>query len=168
MSFFIPVENMLGIQPIGTTSTTQNHPVGMEIRAFDQTIGTGEFIYLKGVVGTVVGSLVTYDIANSTTALSPNTANLGQPVAVSMSANVALGFGWYQIGGPAVISKITTVNFLPTVRVYQSATTGSVTSLSAAGKEIVNCRTTNAATVASAVTTINVIIDRPFMQGVIT
>jgi len=164
MSNFIPTENALGIQPIGLSSTVQNHPLGTIVRAYDSTLGQGEFIYLKGIASTVVGSLVTFDVAGGITALSPNTANLGQPVAVAMSANVASQYGWYQISGPAVIKK-TAVKVSPSVALFQSGTTGRVMPTVASGKEVLNCRSTNAATVASATSTISAIIDRPFLQG---
>ena len=54
MAFKI-TENSLGWQPIANTSTTQRHALGTIVRAEDPTFGEGEFIYLKGVVSTVVG-----------------------------------------------------------------------------------------------------------------
>jgi hypothetical protein len=97
---FIHTENMLGLQPIATTDTTQNHPLGTIVRATDPTYGAGEFIYLKGVVSTVVGSWVTYNMDDGSTALL--VANAIGPVAVAMSINVASQYGWYQIQGKAV------------------------------------------------------------------
>lgn len=164
---FTPVTTLLGLQPIAITSTVQNHPEGFIIEAQDPTFGGGEFIYLKGVASTVVGNLVTYDPVNHTTTLSPNSANLAQPVAVAMSANVANQWGWYQIQGAAVIKK-TTAKVSPNVALYQSATTGRVQATAASGKQLVNARTVNAATVASATSTITALLDRPFLQGAIT
>jgi hypothetical protein len=159
-------ENRIGLQPITFTSTVQNCEEGTIERAFDSTYGGGEFIYLKGCANTVAGMLVVYDAVNHTTTLTPNTANLNQPVAVAMSANVANQWGWYQIDGPAIIKK-TAVKVSPNVPVYQSATIGRVMSTAASGKQLVNARTVNAATVASATSTITVLIDRPFLQGAI-
>src|SRR4029077_7611245 len=106
---FIPVSPQLGIQPIASTSTTQNNTLGAVIRAQDPTYGEGEFIYLKGCASTVPGSMVTWGGATTgvptyQTALEPSTANLAQPLAVAMSANLATGYGWYQIGGAAVVA----------------------------------------------------------------
>tara|TARA_R110002073_G_scaffold126244_1_gene271020 strand:+ start:715 stop:1218 length:504 start_codon:yes stop_codon:yes gene_type:complete len=88
-------------QAIDETSTTQKAPLGMIVLAEDQATtgyGVGEFIYLKGVASTLVGSFVTI-ADNQTTALA--VANgIGQ-VAVAMSINVASQFGWYQISGQA-------------------------------------------------------------------
>jgi hypothetical protein len=77
-------------------------PLGTIVSAVDPTYGTGEFIFLKGVASTVVGSLVTYDQTLATTTLAPATGGNG-PVAVAMSANVASQYGWYQIAGAAAV-----------------------------------------------------------------
>src|SRR2546430_988888 len=88
-------------QPIATTNAypavspaTQDIHLGRIVRAIDPTYGEGEFIYLLGVASTVVGSVVTWDGATTgtptyQTVLAPSTANLAQPLAVAMSANVA-------------------------------------------------------------------------------
>jgi hypothetical protein len=96
--------------------------------------------------------------------LGPTTSTKnGNPIAVAMSANVAGQFGWYQIGGVAVIKK-TAVKVNPSVLVYISATAGRVSSVSVLGQVLMNAKTVNAATVASATSTINVLIDRPFLD----
>ena len=161
---YTPIDSILGIQPIAVSSTTQNHPEGLIVNAYDATLGGGEFIYLKGVASTIVGSLVVYDPVNHTTTLAPNTANLDQPCAVAMSANVALAWGWYQVAGAAVIKK-TAFSVNPNVPVYLSSTTGRVAAAQANGKQVVNARTVNAATVASATSTVTVLVQRPFLQG---
>ena len=164
---FTLMENLLGLQPIALSSAVQNHPEGTVVRALDPTLGGGEFIYLKGVVGTTTGMAVTYDPVNHTTTLVPTAADnkLAQPIAVAMSANVASQWGWYQIGGCAVIKK-TATKVLANVALYLSGTAGRLQSLSAhSGAQVLNCRTVNAASVLSAVSTITAVIDRPFLQG---
>lgn len=89
----------IGNQQIADTSTTQNHPLGTIVSAHDPAIGSGEFVYLQGVASTVVGSWVTYNTDDFSTALILPDA-IG-PVAVAMSANVASQYGWYQINGKA-------------------------------------------------------------------
>jgi hypothetical protein len=166
---WIVTNNRLGVQPIELTSTTQACDEGTIVSAYDSagTYGGGEFIYLKGVDSTVVGSLVQYDPVMHTTTLTPNTANLDAPVAVAMSANVSSHWGWYQIQGAAVIKK-TATKVAPNVPVYQSATTGRVMATAASGKQLMNARSINAAaTVASATSTVTVIIDRPFLMGAV-
>jgi len=55
------------------------------------------------------------------------------------------------------------------VPLYLSGVTaGRVTSLASAGRQILNCTAVNAASVASAVSTITALIQRPFAQGQIT
>lgn len=161
---YTPTNNRLGVQPIGLNSTTQNETLGTIVDAEDPTFGFGEFIYLKGVASTVVGSLVTYDPVNATTTLCPNTANLAQPVAVAMSANVALQYGWYQISGVAVIKK-TAVKVSPNVAVYISTTIGRIRGSAASGKQLLGARSVNAATVTTITSTVNVLINRPHAQG---
>jgi len=167
----------LGLMPIANTdsgvtqpnasSATPTLPMypGMVARAFDPTYGEGEFILLAGVASTVVGSIVTYNSTSFTTTLAPNTANLAQPVAVAMAANTSAStWGWYQIGGVAVVKK-TGVPVSPTVAIYLSATAGRVKSTAASGKQILGARSANAATVAAGTSTVQVIIDRPHAQG---
>jgi len=93
-------------QDIDQTSTVQNNPLGLVVKARDiseaTAYGTGEFIYLKGVVSTVVGSVVTYNEAHQT-ALLVELAAVG-PVAVAMSINVAANWGWYQRVGIAYMA----------------------------------------------------------------
>ena len=140
--------------------------LGQVARAFDPTYGEGEFILLVGVASTVVGSLVSYNATTYQTALSANTANLAGPVAVAMSACTAALFGWYQIGGLAVIKK-TAVATSPQVAVYQSATTGRIMATAASGKQILGARSANLASVTSTTSTVIVSINRPHKQGAV-
>lgn len=181
MANWIPVENREGIQPIQTTNAAlpsqyqvgqsqlfgQAHPLGTIVRAYDATLGEGEFIYLAGVASTVVGSLVTYNNSAGTTALATNTAKQGNPVAVAMSANVANQFGWYQIGGVATIAKNAT-KISPNNKIAVSSTSGQVVGGSVAGAAVFNAISVNAATVASATGTVLVQIDRPFLEPLAT
>lgn len=168
---YVTSENELGLQAIAATSTVQNHPLGKIVRAFDPTFGAGEFIYLLGVVSTVVGSLVTYVASTGVTALSTTSGvvNGGAPLAVAMSANVALGYGWYQISGDAVIKK-TAVKVDPagTTKVYLSATAGRVMQTSVAGRQVIGARWITATTVTSTTSTAIATINRPVQQGAIT
>lgn len=165
------VRDLVGAQALNTTSTVQQHRLGTQVRAWDPIYGEAEFIYLLGVASTVLGSLVTYNGLSSATptwqtALCPSTANLAQPVAVSMSANVAGQFGWYQISGNAVIATNGTLAAGP-APIYISATPGQVTSTAAAGKQILNAVNVSATGTPAANQAICE-IDRPFAQGAIT
>lgn len=150
-----------------TLIPTPPNVLGSIVKAFDPTFGEGEFILLKGVASTIVGSLVTYNGSTYATTLCPVTANLGQPVAISMAANTAATtFSWYQIAGTAVVAKSTGITFAATVALGVNST-GKVGAV-ASGKQILAARTANAATVASATTTVNVVMNRPHMQGRVT
>lgn len=160
----------LGMPPITSTvsATATTAPLPWKLgdiqRAVDPTFGAGEFIYLLGVASTVAGLAVTYGPSTYQTALVPNTANLGQPIAIAMSANLATFYGWYQISGVATVLK-TAVQVLPNVAVFISATTGRVMSTVASGKEIVGARSANVATVTTTTSTVLVSINRPDTQG---
>jgi hypothetical protein len=157
---FQPVENYVVEQAIADTSTTQKHTLGTIVRAVDSTYGGGEFIYLLGVASTVIGSLVYYNATTYQTVLEPgSTDSTGVPLAVAMSANVAAGYGWYQISGNAVIKKVA-VTVEPQVSVFVSATAGRITDVSSAGEQIVGARTANLTTVTSTTSTVVVTINR--------
>lgn len=162
---YTPTENTLGIQPIALTSTTQNHPLGTIVRAYDPIFGGGEFVYLKGIASTVVGSMVDFDQNLGTTALSPATGGTG-PVAVAMSANVANQFGWYQIEGAAAVKAPNAM--VPGAEVWSlAATPGSVDDAAVAGEQILNAKvSTTTGTPSAGLGVIQ--INRPFHQGQIT
>lgn len=117
---FQPTESVVTNQKIADASTTQNYPLGTIIRAKDATYGEGEFIYLKGVASTIVGSIVEYD-TNFQTGLSTTALNLPRPVAVSMSICTASYYGWYQIGGIANMAKLSTTSFAAAAALAASA-----------------------------------------------
>jgi hypothetical protein len=163
-------DEVIGMQPIANTDTVQNHTLGMVVNAIDPVYGGGQFIYLKGVASTVVGSVVTYDGATTgtptyQTALAPATANLAQPLAVAMSANVAAQFGWYQVVGSAVCATNGTLAAGPGP-VYLAGS-GQLSSTAVAGKQMVNARN-DTATGTPATNQAVVSIAWPFAQGAIT
>lgn len=88
----------IGYQALTVTDTVQRHALGTIVKGVDDAgAGEGEFIYLSGVTGTVVGSWVTYNPDDfSTVLIVPNAHG---PVAVAMSINVGSQYGWYQIQG---------------------------------------------------------------------
>ena len=157
-----------GVTMANGTSAIPTPPtvLGQVERAFDPTYGAGEFILLVGVASTTIGSLVTYDGTTYQTTLAAVTSNQARPVAVAMSACTAGLFGWYQIEGTAVVSKSTSSNFAATVALGIKSV-GKVGATSS-GKEILGARTANTATVASATTTVTVVMNRPHLQGRVT
>lgn len=165
MAFTIAENALLG-QAIADTSTVQRHSLGHIVRAKDPTFGSGEFIYLLGVASTIVGSVVTYDVVTWQTTLSAAGANISRPVAISMSANVASQWGWYQISGMAVAAKAVGTSFAAAATVGVK-TTGLVAS-SGTGKEILGAIVIAVASAKSDVSTVRLHIDRPRLQGRIT
>lgn len=163
---YYSIETEAGLQAIADTSTTQNHPVGKIVRAYDSTYGVGEFIYLKGVANTVVGSLVTYNTSSFTTALAPVGTNKAQPIAVAMSANVADQWGWYQISGIAVMKKTCTVSLAANAAV--GVLTAGLVAGTGSGKEISGALVAAVASATAGRTTVQVVVNRPHMQGRVT
>jgi len=180
---YVPVENRAGIQPIAQTNGAlpsqyqvgqsqafgQAHPLGTIVKAYDPIYGEGEFIYLLGVASTVVGSVVTWGgntsgTPNYQTALAPATANLDEPLAVAMSANVAGQYGWYQISGQAVVATNGTLTAGAPVYLAGS---GQLTTTQANGKQVLNAQSITATGTPAAGQAV-VEIQRPFAQGQIT
>ena len=135
MSAYVINDTRIGLQAIATTSTTQQHALGTRCKAIDgasTAYGEGEFIYLKGVASTAVGSWVTYNQDDNTTALLA--ANAIGPVAVAMSANVASQYGWYQIFGKAV--GLAATGYADNGLVYATATAGTIDDAVVAGDRV--------------------------------
>lgn len=86
---------MLNASPQALTevSSTQKLPLGTR---YSPDGGKTEFIYLKGVASTAIGSWVTFDEAGITALLA---ANAKGQVGVAQAALVANTYGWYQIFG---------------------------------------------------------------------
>lgn len=157
----------IGFQSIANTETVKKHQLGTRVWANDPVYGEGEFIYLLGVVSTVVGSCVTWDGASSgtptyQTVLAPATAQLGQPLAFAMSANVAGQFGWYQVAGNVVASTNGTLAAGPG-KVYLAGS-GQVTSTQGNGVNILSCRNCTATGTPAANQAV-LQIERPSAQG---
>lgn len=165
---YVITDPVIGYPAIGSTATVAALPMGTVVQAkatgTDTTPGSGRFIYLKGVTATVTGIIVTYNQLTGATTLVPSTANLGSPLAVAMGAVTTGLYGWYQIGGSAVIKK-TAVKVSPGVKLYISGTTGRLMSTAASGKQVLELVTINAATVLSATSTITALIQYPVAQG---
>lgn len=153
-------------QNIDEFSSTQLLPIGTIVRARDtngtNNQGEGEFVYLKGVAATVVGSLVNYDLNVPSTTIAPATTGIG-PVAVAMSICVANLFGWYQIGGIAAV-KAPNAMVVGAEVFMLAATPGSVDDAQVNGEQVVNAKvlsTTGSPSAGLALIEIN----RPFLQG---
>lgn len=92
-----------------------------------------EYIFLKGVASTAVGSWVTYEEDGTTTLLAANAIG---PVAIAQSASVANKYGWYLIYGNCTAKVLT--SFADNGNVYATATAGSIDDAIVAGDRVKN------------------------------
>lgn len=161
------ISTLAGGQPIANTESSAKHPLGTIVRGNDSTYGEGEFIYLTGVASTTVGSIVNYRGTTYQTALGYVGEHRSSPMAVAMSANLAAGFGWYQIGGISVAAKACTVSFAAGAAVAVGSSSGlAVANLS--GQELQGCIVSAVASATAGRTTVQLIMDRPHNQGRVT
>jgi hypothetical protein len=133
---YVIVGGPAGSQPIDVTDTTKRHQLGRIVVASDPVYFTGEFIYLKGLDTTAVGTWVTYNMDDGSTTLLA--ANAIGPVAVSMSANVTGSYGWYQISGKAVGKALAL--YADDALVFATGTAGSVDDAVVAGDRVKNAK----------------------------
>jgi hypothetical protein len=118
-----------GGQAITDVSTTQQHPLGQRIRAYDPTYGEGEFVYVKGVASAAVNLLCTVNLYTGVTALTA--ARSKGLIGVFMSALVASTYGWVQVRGACPVALAGTVVAGSTV--YLTATAGKADDAVVAG-----------------------------------
>ena len=136
MSNFVSNNGFVIPQAIADTSTVQLLPLGTRVKADDANYGEGEFIYLRGVASTAIGSCVLINPDDwSTSLLAAN--DIGD-VAFAMSANPASSFGWYQIYGKAVGKVL--AGFADNANCYGTATAGSIDDAVVAGDRIKKCK----------------------------
>ena len=101
-SDWISVNGQLGYPKPGTVDSSAMVPLGTvaSFRDIGTTqLGLGEFIYLKGVASTLVGSWATINMDDGSTTLL--VADAVGPVGIAMGLTVASTWGWYQISGIA-------------------------------------------------------------------
>lgn len=156
-------------QKIADTSTTKKVPIGTIVQAWDPTYGVGEFIYLLGVASTIVGSVASYNATTGQTTLAVGGKRLPRNVAISMSANVANQYGWYQISGVAAVAKKAASSFAAGIALgLNSASSAGFVIASGTGKEIQGFLLAAVASAKSDVLTCLCVINRPRVQGRIT
>jgi len=136
MAKWTPAENTLVGQNFDELSDTKKHQLGTIVRAKHPDYGAGEFIYLKGVASTVVGSVVVYNADDFSTTLA--VADAIGPVATAMAATVANDYGWYQISGKGV-AKVA-AGFADNANCYLTSTAGTVDDAVVAGDYVFNMK----------------------------
>lgn len=159
---FIPPNNF----NTGSTTTVPTLPLkpGMIVKGTDPTYGGGEFILLKGVTATAVGSVVTYNTTDFTTTLATSTKKTPAPMAVAMSANTSSSeWGWYQISGVAVAAKSAVAT---TAGASIGITTAGYVGTASTGSQVVQ-NAQYAATTTAGETSVAITIDRPALKDVL-
>lgn len=153
---------------INSVDVVAKVPVGTIARAYDDTLGDAEFIYLPGVAGLTAGDMVAYDLLPAGQAvvrsLAATHVNTGQPCAVALVAIPALSFGWYQISGVAIVN-VTAASAAG--KAFLTATAGQLNSAAVAGVQVLGARLSSAINVPSANKSY-LTLNRPFVQGQIT
>lgn len=165
--------------------------LGQIMRAWEPTLGFGEFIYLTVPVSTAVplGTLSSFEFGPSGTQYSyvimpagATSINTGAPAAVAIASTVpgsglgitsnttAVQYAWFQCGGLAQVLK-TAIQVAPVATanaagVYMSATAGRIFVTASAGKQILGARLGNQTTVTSTASCILVYLSgRPQVEG---
>jgi hypothetical protein len=150
------------------SDTVLNIPVGTIATFYEDTQGFAECIYLPGVVGLVAGDVVVFDLTPgapvTTRDVKDTFANSARSVAVAIGAPQAGNYGWFQIGGVAIVNAVA-----GTVAgaVMNTVTTGQVGNTADPGDQIMNARLLSAVGTPAAGKAY-VQLNRPCEQGQIT
>jgi hypothetical protein len=163
---WISESTQIGWTAPGNVDDDMKVPGGTVATFRDAVLGGGEFIYLLGVANTILGSVVTYGISagvslTGTTTLWAGTANTGAPIAVATAAIVAAKWGWYQIGGAAIVATSGTV---AAGNPLYFQTTGVAQAAAVNGKQILGASAFSANGVPTTNQTM-VTLNRPHVQG---
>ena len=137
MSTFQPIDGRIGGQEIAINSITQQHQLGLCVKAIDVAAtdyGVAEFLYCKGSASTVVGSVVQIDRDSYQTDLA--VANDKGSIGLAMAATVLNEFGWFQICGKGVAEVLS--GFADNADCYLTGTDGEIDDAVVAGDRIHN------------------------------
>lgn len=130
----------------GQVDSDARNAIGQRAFGVDALGNTAEFIYLKGVASTIVGSVVTFDEAGVTALLGAGAVGL---LAVALGiVDAATKFGWYGIAGTFPTDVV--ANCADNARLGRETTDGKVGDGAAAGDTIYGA-VSRAATTAAAV-----------------
>lgn len=152
-------------------SVTMAAQFGEIVTGWEPNLGSGEFIFLKGVASLNAGDVVSYNAFTGVTTRWAGTANTGWPLAIALSNPTGSQNGWFQIAGNAITTVSGTVAADDSA--YFSAT-AALKSAAVAGKQVLGCHAALAnggavtAALSLASTQALYTIQRPFVQGAIT
>ncbi len=103
---------------------------------FGRDAAGGEYLYLKGVASTIVGSAVTFDENGLTTLVVANAVGM---VAFAMAATVDSTWGWYCVKSPrGGMSVSTDSGIADNGQVYIDGTAGRVDDTAVTGDRLTN------------------------------
>lgn len=99
-------------------------------------VAGNEYVYLKGVASTAVGSAVTFDEAGATQLVDTDVASsVIAPMAVAQAAvDATTEFGWYMIYGSCSCSAATVAD---NAKVFATATAAQLDDTGTAGQQVV-------------------------------
>lgn len=141
-----------GCQPLNDhfpPDTTQRHILGTKVTAVDPYWGFGEFIYVKSNDAILKGSACALGTPPTYLAtLTPNTANLGQPIGFAIAPMASGTYGWLQISGATVVKTNATVAADAAIGITAAGILGTL----AAGKQVLNAHNVKSATATVTVT----------------
>lgn len=159
------IEPRIGMQPIATVDTTQNHDFGTVVRARDTgatAYGEGEFVYVKGVASGAAKAWCGYRSKSGLTVLAVADGNY--PIGVMMSTlDATTKFGWLQIKGRAIAKCLTA--FADNGVCYLTSTAGSVDDASVIGDVVHNAVGRNGGTVTVGDLAGEFEINRPYSEN---
>lgn len=138
----------------GVVDTTAKVPLGTRMRGAD---GFSEFIYLKGIGSTAIGSWVTFDENGVTALLAANGKGF---VAVATAATIANTYGWYCIYG--VTSALLAANCADNASLGRETTDGYAGDGRATGDEIIGAMSRGATSGSAALATVQ--LSYPFVN----
>jgi hypothetical protein len=154
-------------------SVTLEAKLGATVKAQDiANSWEAEFIYLAVPVSTTitVGLLYQFD-KNFNVVVVPaggTSKNTGVSVVVAYTAvtsnATAVQYAWFLKSGQVAALK-TAVSVSPQQPIYMSATAGRFYVTASAGKQILNARTQNTATVSAGASTVNVYFNNSALEG---
>ena len=145
---WVPVGQLAGVQPIASTSTTQNHPFGTIVRAKDigsTAYGEAEFVYVKGVSSGATKKWAAYRAKAGLTTLAVASGNYPSIGVMVSDLDATTKFGWLQITGRAIAKALT--SFADNGVCYLTSTAGSVDDASVAGDVILGAIGRNGGTI---------------------
>jgi hypothetical protein len=163
MTFKTSYNAGLGAPVLTAVDDEAKYAIGTIIKAYDDTYGEGEFMYLKGAAGVDDGDCVHIDQYTPAVTLvdSDTDANHGGPVGWAYADIVADKYGWFQISGVVVANGIAGG---AAGKCMLCATAGAVDDTAIAGCQVLGARIVTAIDTPSA-GKIVVVANRPHVQG---